>query len=227
MAKHDKETWPRGLWRGLEIGKPMKCLYCQIEWIDIDKFIEHTKICMAHHLESHNYGAFRSITSRGLPYYGEYKQAYPYHWASFCDMHKRKSEIDALFSRSFEGFVHFVFYLGPVPEDMIRPSIGRKDHLVGYKKGNFCWQEFSDNAKEGRLRNADKHRNIGKTLSPNREKHLSLLDFLSKNQGRFHIKDIYSKLGYKSGRCIWDHISKMANCKIENYKSTENFYIVL
>jgi len=203
-------------------------LYCQIEWINIDKFIEHTENCMMQHLQSYNYGAFRSIASRGMPYYGKYKKAYPYHWSSFCCMYKRKSEIDPLFSRNFAGFIHFVSCLGPVPEDMTNPSIGRKDHTIGYIKDNFAWQEFSENIREGAFRNADKHRYIGKALlSPNRKKYLSLLDFLSKNQGKFHIKDIYSKLGYKSGRCICEYVSKLPYCKIKDYKSTENFYIVL
>lgn len=63
-------------------------------------------------------------------------------------MYTRTSDIDKSFSRSVEGFINFISYLGEVPENMLNPTIGRIDHSVGYYVGNFKWQSKSDNSKE-------------------------------------------------------------------------------
>lgn len=57
------------------------------------------------------------------------------------------------FKRCYEDFRDFVAELGPLPKNMARPSIGRKDHSKGYIRGNFAWQEMSENTSESILRN--------------------------------------------------------------------------
>lgn len=58
------------------------------------------------------------------------------------------------------GLQAFIDYLGPVPESMTKPSVGRIDHANGYVRGNFMWQEFSENASEAALRTG-LGRNVG------------------------------------------------------------------
>lgn len=51
-------------------------------------------------------------------------------------------------SRTTRGFNAFLKYVGPCPNDMKCPTIGRKDHEKGYQPGNCSWQEKSDNSRE-------------------------------------------------------------------------------
>jgi len=57
-------------------------------------------------------------------------------------------EVDEEFTHSKEGFKAFVEYLGPIPSNLQKPSVGRFDHSKGYIKGNFVWQEASENSRE-------------------------------------------------------------------------------
>jgi hypothetical protein len=47
------------------------------------------------------------------------------------------------------GLISFIVELGPVPEGIISPTIGRIDHRKGYVAGNFRWQEFVENSRDG------------------------------------------------------------------------------
>jgi hypothetical protein len=102
-----------------------------------------------------NISVAKSLEARGYPYYGNLKSSYPIHWASFSAMHGRVRDfgLDCDFPRNVDGFIDFILYVGPVPGDMIRPTLGRSDHSIGYLKGNFKWQESSDNTSESATRN--------------------------------------------------------------------------
>lgn len=92
----------------------------------------------------------RSAIARGLPYYGYLKSEYPQHFSSFSRMHARTlvSGKDCDFPRNAEGFISFLLYLGDIPEGMISPTLGRKDHSKGYVIGNFAWEERSLNCSK-------------------------------------------------------------------------------
>lgn len=49
------------------------------------------------------------------------------------------------FARTKEGYKEFQDEIGPIPENMNRPSVGRIDHDYGYQKGNIKWEEYSYN----------------------------------------------------------------------------------
>lgn len=49
------------------------------------------------------------------------------------------------FPRTAEGFLLFAAEMGPIPESIKRPSVGRKDHDLGYIIGNIKWEEYSYN----------------------------------------------------------------------------------
>lgn len=95
-------------------------------------------------------GAIRSVEARGYPYYHELNKQYPTHWSSFFGMHQRINQfkLDTDFPRNYQGFKDFITYLGDVPVGMIKPTVGRKDHSLGYIRGNFAWQEHSENMAE-------------------------------------------------------------------------------
>jgi hypothetical protein len=103
------------------------------------------------------YAGKRSALARGLPYYGVLRSMYPQHFSSFGTMHWRLQEgtLACDFPRDAEGFIDFLVYLGDVPAGMNRPSLGRDDHSVGYVRGNFAWQEMSENSSESVQRNRD------------------------------------------------------------------------
>ena len=71
------------------------------------------------------------------------------------------------FTVDFEGFSRFMEEVGRIPEDMMRPSLGRKDHSIGYEPGNIFWQELSENCAENGYRSGSKagKANLGRTLS--------------------------------------------------------------
>lgn len=101
-----------------------------------------------------NRGGMKSALSRGLPFYGLLRREYPRHFAAFSSLHKRvelgRSTTDL--PRNSEGFIQFLLEIGDLPVDMRKPSVGRKDHDLGYVRGNYEWQSLSDNSKEVQLR---------------------------------------------------------------------------
>jgi len=56
------------------------------------------------------------------------------------------------YARDASGFLEFVEDIGPYPQGMTWPTVGRKDHSLGYVPGNFAWQEMADNSRENIVR---------------------------------------------------------------------------
>jgi len=61
-------------------------------------------------------------------------------------------KLDCSYTRDEKGFIEFVKDIGEVPLTIKKPSVGRKDHSKGYVKGNFNWQERSENSYEAAKR---------------------------------------------------------------------------
>ena len=72
----------------------------------------------------------------------------------FRDMiiRSRNKNIECEYTKSDEDFERWLIDIGPVPEGMKIATVGRHDHSQGYIKGNFSWQEKSDNSAESAKR---------------------------------------------------------------------------
>lgn len=46
------------------------------------------------------------------------------------------------------GYKQFLTEIGEIPAGMLKPTVGRKNHKLGYTKGNFAWQDWIENCKE-------------------------------------------------------------------------------
>jgi hypothetical protein len=86
-----------------------------------------------------------------------FEDKYPHHFKRFNSMisRARSTNIQCYFDPGTDIiFMDFVKAIGPVPKNMIRPTVGRYDHSQGYdydfdnKRWNFRWQEFKDNCKD-------------------------------------------------------------------------------
>lgn len=68
------------------------------------------------------------------------------------------------------GMLGFIAEIGAIPDDMIRPSVGRIDHKKGYEPGNVRWEEFNYNARK-RIHNQDRFisRNANQPLKGSKE----------------------------------------------------------
>lgn len=144
-----------------------------------------------------NAGGYKSTMARGLPYYGELRVVYPRHLSAFKKLLARsKRHLECDFEHSMESFVDFIRYIGPVPQGMIKPTVGRKDHNLGYVKGNFNWQESFLNSQEAALRN--NHKLYGGTVgdkSPNRKDFLRMLRYYRKHPDDLDPEDIKERFG--------------------------------
>ena len=60
----------------------------------------------------------------------------------------KKGWCSCSFSNDRQGYIDFCREMGPIPDSMIKPSVGRKDHTLGYQDGNIAWQEFVENCKQ-------------------------------------------------------------------------------
>lgn len=81
------------------------------------------------------------------------KKEYPREVRAFCQMHQRVKKGIApscyhLWSRTTKGFMLFLKDVGKIPEKMIKPSLGRKNHSKGYTPTNCKWQETYENIIE-------------------------------------------------------------------------------
>jgi hypothetical protein len=76
------------------------------------------------------------------------KIEYPILYKTFKSIHKKlRAPVSCEFSNTLSGFNNFKNDMkGEPPVNMIRPSIGRINHEMGYIPGNIFWQEFSKNA---------------------------------------------------------------------------------
>jgi hypothetical protein len=78
------------------------------------------------------------------------RKQYPHEVELFIGMHDRVKGgySTTTWARSREGFFDFLSYVGKIPTNMKKATLGRKDHSKGYEPGNCFWQSQSDNTKE-------------------------------------------------------------------------------
>ncbi len=169
--------------------------------------------------------ARNSVLARGLPYYGVLKKIFNYHWASFMNMHQRPTHVDPKYDRNRDGFINFIVDISEVPPDMMRPSIGRIDHNLGYIPGNFMWQEFSDNARDGGKRAP--HPSSRSNSFPDVKKRRTLENFVQNNKGSFHCQDILKMTGRTDGRRLLEYLEPLPNTAITRFKSRHDFDVVI
>ena len=80
-------------------------------------------------------------------------------YSYFMGVVQRGRGVGSNFDFNQSDFDRFVEIMGPIPEDMEWPTVGRYNHDLGYvwdeseSRWNFRWQEKSDNSKESSLRN--------------------------------------------------------------------------
>jgi len=84
--------------------------------------------------------------------FGVLKDLYPAHYRAFLNVIKRSSDVGTDLTNDKNGYLEFVEELGPCPPDMKQPTVGRKDHSLGYVRGNYFWQSSSENYSEVRSR---------------------------------------------------------------------------
>lgn len=167
-----------------------------------------------------------SVLARGYPYYGRLRSCFPKHWRSFCCMHSRSKNIDPRYARTLDGLVNFICDLGPVPNEMVNPTVGRQDHSIGYFPGNFSWQSKSENSSEIAIRKQIHLMGTNPVLTTEcGRKHRSLASFAANNSGLFHVNELKSLTGRTCGRRIRDHVKNINNCTILNYKNRYDFYV--
>lgn len=67
-------------------------------------------------------------------------------------MHDRcvNSKRQCDFPRTEKGYTEFCKEMGPIPEGMKRPSVGRKNHNKGYVYGNIAWERYEYNVWKNR-----------------------------------------------------------------------------
>lgn len=77
----------------------------------------------------------------------------------FCWMQNRckRNSRRTSFTRTSVGFAAFVAELGPIPERITRPSVGRKDHNKGYVYGNIVWEQYEYNRWKRRRTEEEVH----------------------------------------------------------------------
>ncbi len=163
---------------------------------------------------------------RPYKYNKELKLNNPIHYSSFHNIHKRSKrsglEVDPDFQTTNEGFKAFIEYLGPIPEGMIKPTVGREDHSKGYIRGNFQWQSRTDNSSE-----AAKRTNINKVkfLSVVK-KSKELEEYLFSTPSGFIISlwELKMKFNYSDIRTIKRRISLLITNKNLHAKC-DDFYL--
>jgi hypothetical protein len=87
----------------------------------------------------------------------------------FKDMVRRGKHLGCEFTWGLKDFNRWLDVVGPIPEGIEVPTIGRYDHELGYvfdtenNRWNFRWQEMAENSREGALRSG-----LGRNLEHNR-----------------------------------------------------------
>lgn len=157
-----------------------------------------------------------SCFSRNLPYYGELARKFSYHLVRFKGLHNRlrSSKLLTDFPRTLDGFIDFICYMGPVPLNMKKPTVGRKNHNIGYVKDNFEWQESLDNSTEIGKRIGFKQEYRGYTHTIFLKKRKILENFVKENKGIFPLKEILSKTGRTDPRKLIIFLKTCPNCKL-------------
>jgi hypothetical protein len=98
--------------------------------------------------ESEKNRILNSLSGRGLEYYGDFDKRIR---NRFDEMQRRVKEGNLLcdFANNRLGLKLFCEVLGPYPENMIDPTVGRTDnHKNGYLISNISWQSRKDNLDE-------------------------------------------------------------------------------
>lgn len=68
-----------------------------------------------------------------------------------CHNRVRDGKCPSIFwPRTKEGYEQFCEEIGPHPEGIEKPSVGRKDHSLGYEPGNIQWEEHRFNSVKRR-----------------------------------------------------------------------------
>jgi hypothetical protein len=92
---------------------------------------------------------------------------HPY-YKYFKHMIERGRKFGSDFTFGKEEFYRWLPIIGPIPEGMIRPTVGRYDHSKGYifdqenNRWNFRWEELSENNRDGGKRGFKKQFELGK-----------------------------------------------------------------
>lgn len=86
--------------------------------------------------------------------FGRWNRAPPL-WYWFTRMQQRAVVlvVPCAFAFDEEGYRQFVEVIGPIPDGMRSPTVGRYDHDQGYVPGNFHWEEKAENSSESATRN--------------------------------------------------------------------------
>jgi hypothetical protein len=100
--------------------------------------------------------------------YGNLARSYRKHFVRFNEMLCRANRLglECDFERTYDSLEQFIVCMGPIPENISRPSVGRVDHSKGYvfdiekNRWNFAWQSVADNSSE-----AARRTKLGKRLS--------------------------------------------------------------
>lgn len=102
----------------------------------------------------HDIRGYNISLSSGRSYYGVLGRTYSHHFKCFKNMHSRvkRNSLEVDFSLDGEGLVDFIRYIGDIPAGMVKPTVGRQDHSLGYVRGNFAWQEHDENSGESNTR---------------------------------------------------------------------------
>jgi len=88
---------------------------------------------------------------------GPYSGLDPYALQAFKGCHNRARDGKAPsieWPRNGEGYLQFCAEIGRPPAGMEKPSVGRKDHSIGYCSGNVQWEEHKFNSAK---RNGTRH----------------------------------------------------------------------
>jgi hypothetical protein len=91
--------------------------------------------------------------------FGRWRPAPPL-WYWFTRMQQRALRLTVPCSFAFDesGYEKFAKAIGPIPEGMRSPTVGRYDHEQGYvydrakKRWNFRWQDRTENSSESATR---------------------------------------------------------------------------
>lgn len=78
------------------------------------------------------------------------REEYPREVRAFVALQKRVAGgyTTTSWPRTLEGFHMFLASLGEIPRGMKWPSVGRKNHSLGYTPKNCAWEEFAKNGRE-------------------------------------------------------------------------------
>lgn len=116
----------------------------------------------------HMKGAYKRSITKGTAYYGNSKHLFPIHYKAFINLHARiynsrkgldkancykNINVSKEYEKSLRGIANFIADIGPIPENICKPSVDRIDHNKDYEPGNIQWLELGENSRESAIRN--------------------------------------------------------------------------